>query len=486
VQAKSQRIVKQKAPVQLTGGAGFRYENPVAARFLLDMLAGTNALGAEFGRVTRVDWQARDSGWLADDLAVSCRHSSGDRTAGISIKSPQQVTRAGFPENFVAAAWAQWLGVGTERALRNSNGIVVLVTGSLTHEVEEAWSNFLFEALKTAPDRMAARLTSSDAGDGSQSSIVQRALFESFRCPDALRSAGETDDSATVQVMSRVCLLHFDYEATPSRALGQALADCQAVLKSSDASQAEKLWRRLTDIADQNRPAGGSIDLPKLLNELRGEFDLRDHPDYQRDWEILQRSSRDLMLDVRTQIGGLPELPRAAARATIQTSLEQKRACFLVGESGCGKSALAKDIGQARYTRVVWIAEGTLDYATAAQFESGAGISYPLVEILTALPEPCLIVFDGIERYSEQALRLACRIMQQVLADGGPQHVHVLATAQFEAADRLIRRFVEFGAPPALHRATPVSRPSELEVQGLIAPSRDCNGLLCGPSCARC
>jgi integrase len=78
------------------------------------------------------------------------------------------------------------------------------------------------------------------------------------------------------------------------------------------------------------------------------------------------------MLDVRTQIGGLPELPRAAARATIQTSLEQKRACFLVGESGCGKSALAKDIGQARYTRVVWIAEGTLDYATAAQFESGA------------------------------------------------------------------------------------------------------------------
>jgi hypothetical protein len=110
-------------------------------------------------------------------------------------------------------------------------------------------------------------------------------------------------------------------------------------------SEAEKLWRRLTDIADQNRPAGGSIDFPKLLNEVRGEFDLRDHPDYRRDWEILERSSQDLMSDVRTQIGGLPALARAAAHATIQTSLEQKRACFLVGESGCGKSALAKDIG---------------------------------------------------------------------------------------------------------------------------------------------
>ena len=269
--------------------------------------------------------------------------------------------------------------------------------------------------------------------------------------------------------MCRVRLLHFDYEATPSRALGQALADCQTVLKSDDSAEAEKLWHRLNGIADHNRAAGGSIDLPKLLVELRGEFDLRDHPDYRRDWEVLQRSSQDLMADVRTQIGGLPPLARAAEHATIQTRLEQNRACFLIGESGCGKSALAKDIAQARYKRVVWIAESTLDYANPAQFERGVGISHPLVEILAALPEPCLIVFDGIERCSEQALRLACRIMQDVLADGGPRHVHVLATAQFEATDRLIRRFVEFGASPALHRATPVPRPSEAEVQNLIA-----------------
>jgi hypothetical protein len=42
--------------VRLTGGAGTRYENPVAARFLLDMLAGLNSLGSDFGRITRIDW----------------------------------------------------------------------------------------------------------------------------------------------------------------------------------------------------------------------------------------------------------------------------------------------------------------------------------------------------------------------------------------------------------------------------------------------
>ena len=152
-------MVKKKAPVQLTGGAGFRYENPVAVRFLLDLLAGSNALGVDFGRIVRLDWQARDSGWLADDLVVTCKQSSGNRAAGISIKSAQQVTRAGFPHDFVEIAWAQWLGVKTDRKLRDSNDAIVLVTGSLAHDVQDAWSNLLIETLNTTPERMVTRLT---------------------------------------------------------------------------------------------------------------------------------------------------------------------------------------------------------------------------------------------------------------------------------------------------------------------------------------
>ena len=66
--------MRRKAPVRLTGGAGTRYENPVAARFLLDMLAGLNSLGADFGRITRIDWQARDAEWLADDWRSPVSH----------------------------------------------------------------------------------------------------------------------------------------------------------------------------------------------------------------------------------------------------------------------------------------------------------------------------------------------------------------------------------------------------------------------------
>jgi hypothetical protein len=89
-------MAKRKAPAKLTGGAGFRYEDLVAARFFLELLGGTNALGQDFGKVARVDWQARDADWLADDLAVTSNASSGKRAAGLSIKSNRQVTALVF------------------------------------------------------------------------------------------------------------------------------------------------------------------------------------------------------------------------------------------------------------------------------------------------------------------------------------------------------------------------------------------------------
>jgi hypothetical protein len=368
-------VVPKKAAVQLTAGMGFRNENSIAARFLLDLLAGTNTLGPDFGRVSRVHWQGRDLGWLADDLVVACSLSGGDRSAGISIKSAQQVTSGGFSANFVGIAWAQWFGVDTERALQSRDDALVLMTGSLPHDVADAWSNMLGDALRTTPDRMVARLTEAEAGEGSQSSAIQRALFESLHCPDQLKGAGDASHEATVRLLCHIRLLSYDFEATPSHDHSRALQSCQEILRSGNADDAARLWSRLLEIADAKR-AGGSIDLAGLLAELRDQFDFRDYPDYRRDWETLDRSSRNAMADVRTQVADLPPLARDTERSEIQEILDRDRACLLVGESGSGKSALAKQIAGTRYGRCVWFADAALDYDTEAAFERGINITH--------------------------------------------------------------------------------------------------------------
>jgi hypothetical protein len=91
--------------------------------------------------------------------------------------------------------------------------------------------------------------------------------------------------------------------------------------------------------------------------------------------------------------------------------------------------------------------------------------------VLTTLPIRCLVVFDGIERYSRyspQAPRLASRFIQCLFADSA-QHIHILLMVRFEAADRFIRRFVEFRVPPSFHRATAIGRPPRDDVQSLVA-----------------
>ena len=460
--------IRRKAPVRLTGGAGFRYENPVAARFLLDMLAGNNSLGADFGRVTRVNWQARDDGWLADDLAVSCETPLGEkRLAGISIKSDQQVSSVGFPADFVDIAWAQWLGHSTNRTFRPGIDAIVLVTADLAGAVKSAWSALLSEVLQATPERMVVRLTPG-SDDGSQSSRNQRTLFGSFTRPPKYGGDGGSHASDTVRLLHDIRLLDFDYDKPTSQDRRLALRDCQSVLDSGDAAEAQRLWDRLIGIADQKRPVGGSLDLRELLSELRDQFRFRDHPDFRKDWEVLRRRTQEEINDVQTHIADIGRLPRNSDRATIQSRLISGGACFLVGESGSGKSALSKEVATAGYPNTVWLTASALDHDSSAECERAIALRHPLVEVLRFSPARCLVVFDGIEAYPERALRTASRLIKDLLASSAT-HVHLLLSVQFESADRKMRQLAGLGVPQAALEITPIGRPSEDDVRGLVA-----------------
>ncbi len=216
--------------------------------------------------------------------------------------------------------------------------------------------------------------------------------------------------------------------------------------------------------------SGGSIDLAGLLAKLRGAFDFREHPDYQPDWNILDRYSKEAMNDIRTEIPGLPPLERDEERATIQDNIDKYNTCFLVGESGSGKSALAKVIAQTNYPQVLWLTPNMLAYDTFIQFEHHMGLRHTLGEILSASSHSCLIVFDGIEGYSTQALQLTARIIQEMRTNVSMDHVHFLFTVQFEEAERIMRKLTVLGCDLPPIDKTAISRcPSENEIRDLIA-----------------
>lgn len=467
---QSRPDVRAKAPVSLTGGFGFRFENNVAARFLLDMLCAKNALGLEFGRIEQVNWQVRDQGWLLDDLSIDCKTTEGtERSVGLSIKSNEQVNSVGFNREFIHYAWSQWFGRGTSRVFRRGNDAVGLVTGDIDHSVERAWSVLHRETVQTTPERMAGRLSpAAQTGGGVQSSKLQRDLFESLRRPQAFTNEPASEHEE-VLFLRDVRLLHFDFEAQGSLDEVSAIADCQSCLSGSDPIEARNLWERLVGIADQKRPVGGSLNLPGLLAELRGQFRFADHPDFRADWQTLDRHTNEGLADVRSKIADAAELPRSTERAEILRVLAEHRSCLVIGESGSGKSAIAKTIAVEDYGRAIWFTGDMLDCTSQIGMERSLGLVHPLCDILRSAPASTIVVFDGIDGFSPAALKICAGIIAATLADPDCAHVHILLTVQVEAAARIMRQMVQHGAPDSALNSATVSPPSTSDITKLIS-----------------
>lgn len=464
------RRSKRKAPVQVTGGGGFRFENPVAARFLLDMLIGKNSLGADFGQVMGLHWQARDAGWLADDLAVFCRTTSGEeRAAGLSVKTYQQLGRNGFHSDFSTIAWQQSLNQKTSRNFKRGVDAIALATGDLADDVATAWSALRTQAVQSTPERVVARLKA-DKDDGAQASKLQRAIFESLRRPDA--GGGEQRDEDAhdrILLIRDIRVIKFDYEAQPSSDYTQALLDCQNCLSSGDAAEALKLWERLVGIADEKRPAGGSLDLPGLLTMLRGQLQFVAHPDFRSDWGTLSRHYADVTTNITDTINSSARLARDEQLTGLAECLAAKRTCMLIGESGSGKSALAKRLSGDRYGRAVWFSGDDLDHKTPSDYERAVGLHHPLTQILLTSPQPCLVVFDGIEGYSQDALGMAARIIWEIFENPAAQHVHMLLTVQSEAAAGSMRQLAQLGTPETALTTHTLGLPSGNELDTLLS-----------------
>ena len=127
-------------PVQLSGGAGFDFEDAIGARYLLSILRGEAVFGVELGIPAQLDFQVGESGWLLDDLMLTGVTKHGELSrAAISVKTAKQVTmKGGFHASFSNAAWAQWAGA-TSGPFDKQRALLCLATANVADSVWKAW-----------------------------------------------------------------------------------------------------------------------------------------------------------------------------------------------------------------------------------------------------------------------------------------------------------------------------------------------------------
>jgi hypothetical protein len=175
------------------------------------------------------------------------------------------------------------------------------------------------------------------------------------------------------------------------------------------------------NVAKEVRLRRGTITVPDLVTRIRGQFALRHHPDFVRDWETLLNVTEDHKARIETQLPSGYALPRAAQSAALQKAVAENPVTVVFGESGTGKSALVKsslDHASSSWNQV-WFEPETLTTALSAAKRNSLPLQHELSLVLNAtVHTQNVLVLDSAERIEAGEFVVIGQLLQAIL----PKH----------------------------------------------------------------
>lgn len=420
---------RNSASAKATGGGGYTFADKVAAAFLAQMLKRGFPVEPEFGAISELHFEARDTGQILDDLRLILKRGAELTHCAISVKSNRQLTKAGFNQEFVEDAWEEW----NRQGFNKETDLLGLIVGVIDAPTLEEWRELQKQGFATTPERIAERLK-----DSQQSSAIQRAIMESLRReqngqkPDALEAA---------RLASRIRVLAF-VEGEE----GRQISLCAEITLAGTIEEGTKLWSRLLQLAAENRATGGFFDVVKLVRVLRPDFELRDYPDYEADWSRIESVSRQNLNSVRTMLGADIHLVRTEELNRILQAVTMNDVVVIAGESGSGKSSLVSQLvaESPTFKRILWLTPEQLSKSSQAEFAHAFQLRHGIPELISnSSLKNCVLVLDGFEKFEGEARKRAQELIAAVMAEnfGGWKLIVTCQTQSWESAqDALMRR----------------------------------------------
>ena len=449
---------KDVATPKETAGGGFRFENRVGAYYACRMLQRTAPSDPAHGCIVRIDFQTRASGWYLDDILLTLETGGTRRRYALSVKSNRQFTTRAVPSDFAHASWAQFLGEGSN-AFDPETDMLGLVTAPHADPPKTDIQNLLAKARQQEPTTFVNRLPTSG-----YASAVERALFKSFQCPQALAQKHRVTPAKIGALLKRIIFKEFDFEHVPSEDETNAIRMCQGLLTDGSLDSARRLWCTVLEVVDRVRTMGGYLDTPRLVRRLTPLYDLRDFPDFAGDWDRICDSSRRTIEQIPCQVGGTITMPRKDTLDALSSLSERSRAIAMVGSSGVGKTVAAKLLAEQNVEehRVVWLTSDQFGQGGIDRLAHSLGMQHSLCETLANLVRgKGLVVLDGLERLHEpsEMRELAATIKALDLPDPESPWL-ALVTCQSEHWPRVLEQLTRYGVSGVEWQICLVAEPS--------------------------
>lgn len=399
------RVKRTPATLRSTSGAGFEFEDLIAAWLVVKALSGEQAPGVG-GVCSQLQAQVSTLGWRIDDLLLTSEVNGAPRRLAISAKGNQQVSASGLPSDFVERAWKQWLDPQGPFNLA-ADGLALVTLGTL-QTFDAAWRE-----VKNACSGHDVALTMSRI----RSNPRQSRVFDSVQKPGGTSIA---TDEETIEIVRRLHVLPTDLQFSYSETENQAIAQCRRLLVSGEAAEGEALWKSLISVATDVRLRKGTITIQDLWSILRVQFALRHHPNFERDWETLSYITSDRKARIETELPSGYAVPRTAEIALLRTAVAENSVTVVFGESGCGKSALVKSVLDIEFPswNQVWFGPEELKTALSASRRASLPLRHELAQVLNATVKPMnVLIIDSAERIEAAEVVAIRQLLQAILPE---------------------------------------------------------------------
>jgi hypothetical protein len=466
-----------KAPsTELTGGAGFTYEDTVDSYYLSALLRRASVAG-QAGVVTSVAVQQQGRGNPMDDLVVELDEVGTKRVLGLQIK--RSVTISGADDDFraivEAAVKMQALPTFTKGADK---------CGFIVEHVTNATLRTLKRLIDWAGDSPTGAEFEARFAPGGDAAKAERDLRAALK---PVIGAANADEE--VSFFKHFVAFRFDSLEENGARRADIINHLQEQAASSEDGQGLALFDRLCRIAREGSGKGAKWTRGALVAKLRGVVRLKISPHLGNDINRLNAFSLEAVNVVSEKVDDF-HVERGELQDKVVRELDHHRVVTIGGLPGCGKSAVLKRFAQqaAANGPILFFKNDRITGAGWTQFAASLGLSVTdLVQLLAEIGStgtPILFI-DGIDRVRPDQQGVIIDLVNAIHGNPDLSHWKVLVSSRDQGLEAFRAWF-----PTSLYAETGIGdvivRPfSDEEAEQLAESKPQLKKLLFGSAAVR-
>jgi hypothetical protein len=406
---------------ELTGGAGFTYEDTVAAYYLAALLRAERAAPLP-GIVRSVAVQQEGHGHPMDDIVVELDDAGVARTLGLQAKRRLQISArnadfADIMQRAVATRAREDFRPGVDAHGFVVENVAIARLRTLTRIIDWARSS-------PSGEHFAGRFA--DEGSAAAAERAMRAELAPL--------IGATSSEQERAFYADLVAVKLE-ELTPGGVTRtEVINRLQDLVAGSEDGQDTLLFDRLCRLAREGSATARKWTRGVLLDDLRGAVRLRTAPNYRHDIDVLRAYSTAGLADVSEEVAGV-RIPRPVLEQEIRGLLGTARVVNLSGQPGCGKSAMLKRLAAAEMANgpILFLKSDRLEGRSWLSCATALGLQHrdaaELLAEVGATGSPILFI-DGIDRVRPDQRGIVTDILRTIEENEHLRHWKVLATSR--------------------------------------------------------